>query len=348
MTSRPFSFILLFLFVTVSCSQDPSSQNLSKVQRTQIDTLDLFLGIDENQISNPNYIEMLPDGRLAILDSDLLKVLIYNQKGTLSTSFGRKGKGPGEFVLPRGLHVTDSTINVVDPSLQRITQFDLDGNFIQNYNIKRRASYFGFIAAGDSMEYYTVANGYNGKLVGHRNAATDSLRYFGNAPVKDPPPVEDREAFKENMNNGEVPDAVSNDLMMEYQDNHLYVYLRAHNRLQKYNDGELIWDTKIALPVNEVIFDNFVEQYRNSRTGFAVLRYADDISATTDNIYLIWNGTREYPQQIVQVSSNGNVTNIYKLPENQEVRYTSITVDETNNRIYLASPHSAEVYTAGL
>ena len=298
MTSKLFSIILIFFFVAASCSPDQrntSSQDLANIPRTQIDTLDLFLGVDDKNLSSPNYLEMMPDNRLAILDPDQLKVLVYNQNSTLSTSFGREGKGPGEFVIPRGLYVSDSTLNVFDPSLQRISQFDTEGSFIQNYSIKTKSAFFNSLTTGDSMEYYTVANGFNGKLVGHRNGASDSVRYFGNAPVQNPPSIKDRETFKENINNGNVPTALSNDLMMDYSHNHLYVYLRAHNRLQKYKDGNLIWDTKISLPINDVIFDNFVEKYQESRTGFATLRYAEDITATSDGIYLLWNGTSTHP-----------------------------------------------------
>lgn len=348
--SNTCSLLIALLFIGITATNctsdnDSQSQDLSNITPVEIDSLNLFLNPIDHDISSPFALDILSDGRLAILDPDQKEVLIYQSDGSLDTQFGREGKGPGEFVQPRGLFINGSTVNVIDPGLQRVCQFDLDGNFMQNYNIKRDASFFGFVATGDSMEYYTVANGYNGGLIAHRDAATDSVRYFGEAVVEDPPPVNDRNAFKDAVANGEVPEAMRNDLLMNYAGNHLYAYLRAESRLQKYRDGNLVWDKEIALPVNEVIFDNFVESVQQSSTAFGILRYVDNMFTADENIYLLWNDTSEKPQQVVQVNTEGTVENIYRLPDYERMYFSSIVVDENSDRIYLSSPQSAEVYT---
>lgn len=336
--------LILLLITATDCSSDnqSQSQDLSQISPVKIDSLTLFLDPLDHDISSPFSMDILSDGRLALLDPDQKEVFVYETDGMLDRKFGREGKGPGEFVQPRGLYINGSTINVVDPGLQRVCQFDIDGNFIQNYNIKRDASFFGFVTTGDSMEYYTVANGYKGGLIAHRDAATDSVRYFGKAVVEDPPPVNDRTAFKKSVANGEVPDAISNDLFMDYSGNHLYAYLKAESRLQKYSDGNLAWDKEISLPVNEIIFENFAESVQQSPISFGVLRYVNDIFATNNNIYLLWNGPT---QQIVQVTSDGVIKNIYQLTNEEKPRFSSLAVDGNNDRLYLADLTSAEVYT---
>lgn len=101
-------------------------------------------------------------------------------------------------------------------------------------------------------------------------------------------------------------------------------------------------------PVNETIFENFVENVQQSPTAFGVLRYVADIFATNNRIYLLWNGTSEKSQQTVQVSSDGEINNIYHLPDYDDFTFDFITLDENSNRLYLGSQISAKVYTTVL
>lgn len=342
------SVIILLVSITFSgCSEyqeADSVQDISQVDRVRIDSLEVFLSVEEDDIVSPSQIELLSDQRLAILDTKQNEVLVYKPDGTFEHRFGRRGKGPGEFVAPRGIHATGSTIDVVDAGLSRVNRFDLEGNFIENYMIKRESSHFGFIALGNQKEYYTVANGAQGKLVAHRFSDEDSVQYFGEAMVEDPPPVSASDAFYSSAANGEIPDAIANDLMMVFSDGDLYLFIKAFSRLQKYSEGELVWDEKIDLPVNEVIFNTFVESVKESERNFGVLYYLAGLTATGENIYLLWNGTAEHPQQVVKVNKEGEIDTIFQLPSIEMRSFTSLAVDENANRIYLSVPNAGEIY----
>lgn len=346
-------FLLLTLFIclsTTNCTADVNSQSqdLSEVERISIDSLKLIVSPTTNQeISSPEFMDILPDGRLAVMDPDQFQVLIINSDGNIENSFGRRGKGPGEFVTPRVIIVRDSVINAIDNGLQRVSQFDPDGNFIKNYSLERETSFFGGVALGKEMEFYSVANGYNGKLVGHHDASTDSSDYFGEAPVENPPPVNDRQSFRSSASDGEVPDAIRNDIRMKYNNGDLYVFLKNLSRLQKYTDGNLQWDKELSMPANDIIFDNFAENA--SQSGFGVLRYIIDLKTTDDSIFLLWNGTSEHHQTVVQVDTRGEVQTIYELPKYGEHQsFTNMAVDSDNNRLYLCDSQAAKIYSVEL
>lgn len=346
-------FLLLTLLIclsTTNCTSDVKSpsQDLSEVERISIDSLELIVSPTTNQeISSPEFMDILPDGRLAVVDPDQFQVLIINSDGNIENSFGRRGKGPGEFVAPRVLAVRDTVINAIDMDMQRVIQFDLNGNFIKNYSLERETSFFGGVALGKEMEFYSVANGYNGKLVGHHDASTDSSDYFGEAPVENPPPVNDRQSFRSSAIDGEVPEAIRNDLSMEYNNGNLYVFLKNLSRLQKYTNGNLAWDKELWLPVNDIIFDNFAEDA--SQSGFGVLRYIIDLKTTDDSIFLLWNDTSEHPQTLVQIDTEGEVQSIYELPKYGEHQsFTNMAVDSDNNRLYLCDSQAAEIYSVEL
>jgi hypothetical protein len=246
------------------------------------------------------------------------------------------------------MDIQDSTIRVLDLGTLRINRYTLNGNIINNFDVQKEASYFGFMAMGNSMEYYTVANGINGKLVGHRNAATDSVRYFGEAITPDPPPVSNEQAFKNSAASGEVPDAISNDLVMDYANGYLYVFLKSHSRLQKYDDGELLWDVAINHPANEPIFEKFTDDVQSGPSALGILRYIDDMTATQNHIYLLWNRTAKGSQSIVKVSTNGTIKKVIELPMKVSGSLSDIAVDTNKNKLYLGDFSSAVVYRLSL
>lgn len=342
---------IIFLLITATnCSteQENPPQDLSKAERVSIDSLELIVGPTTNQeISSPSYMDILPDGRLAVMDSDQFQALIISNEGKIEKTFGRQGKGPGEFVSPRMINIRDTTINAIDTGLQRVSQYDLDGNFIQNFPLERETMHFGFVTTGEEMEFYSVANGRNGKLVGYHNVATDSSGYFGEAPVENPPPVSDQESFRSNAGNGEIPEAIRNDIMMDFHNGDLFVFLKNLSRLQKYTNGDLIWDKKLWMPANDFHLDRFIENA--SQSGFGVLHYISDLSATDNHIYLLWNATPEHPQAIVQVDPEGELQTIFELPEsNERQSFRNIAVDSNSNRLYLCDSGAAEIYAVEL
>lgn len=349
---RKGSLGLIILIILAGCSSETESgktPDIQSVPRTSIDSLNLFAGPSTHKtISRPMAIEVLSNGKIAVLDVKLSQVLLFNPDGSLDRAFGRRGKGPGEFVAPRALQVRGSTINVIDVALQRVNQFDPGGEFIRNYPLEREASYFGFVTTGDSMEYYTVANGLNGKLVGHHNAATDKTRYFGEAVVKNPPPTTDKQAFLNSATNGKVPAAIRNDLNMDFQKGMLYVFLKGMSRLQKYEDRKLMWDKKLDHPANDAIFAKFAEDVQSGSSAFGVLRYIEDLTATPDYVYLLWNGTKKDPQTIVKVDTEGKVKEIIELPSSEDQHYTSLAVDNDDKRLYLTEWGMARIYSLQL
>lgn len=342
------SFLLILLSAVLACSSDKNSNKLkdfSSVPRVEVDNLQPIIKPENKQISVVTDMAKLPNGGLAILDSDQSKVLLFRPDGTRYSAFGRKGKGPGEFVTPRSIEVQDSVIEVLDVAMQRINRYDLKGNFIKNYKIEREASFFGFVTLGKSLEYYTVANGLNGKLIGYHSAAHDSTHYFGEAIVTDPPPVNNEKAFKTSASNDEVPKAISNDLIMDYVDGNLYVFLKSHSRLQKYRDGDLLWDIKIDHPANANIFEEFVKDVQSGPSAFGVLRYIEKMDATANNVYLLWNGS---PQTVVKVSKKGKIKRIYELPKQEKLRFNTLAADTNKKRFYLGQGGTATVYTFSL
>ena len=76
---------------------------------------------------------LLSDGRIAVLSGDEPWVLVFDTAGALAATFGRKGRGPGEFSYPLHLQVLPGdTIVVWDRMWGRIGHFDPSGQLLMD------------------------------------------------------------------------------------------------------------------------------------------------------------------------------------------------------------------------
>ena len=62
-------------------------------------------------------------------DIGRLRLFQFDHTGRLVVEYGRQGSGPGEFLMPGGLHV-DSVVTVIDQRQKRIVRFGLDGEHL--------------------------------------------------------------------------------------------------------------------------------------------------------------------------------------------------------------------------
>lgn len=77
------------------------------------------------------------DGSVYVLDRDFRKIVVFNRDGTLRRVIvGGYGEGPGEFVDPRGLSLTETGALIVgDQELHRLTAFDSGGKVLWSRRI---------------------------------------------------------------------------------------------------------------------------------------------------------------------------------------------------------------------
>jgi hypothetical protein len=78
-------------------------------------------------------LTVAPDGSIFVASSRQHKIFKFDPEGNLIKSFGQEGQGPGDFNMPGDLSVLDENFLIVgEYSLtQRISLFDLEGNFIK-------------------------------------------------------------------------------------------------------------------------------------------------------------------------------------------------------------------------
>lgn len=85
-------------------------------------------------ISNPFDVTVDPDGAIYVTSFGSDKIHRFKQDGSSLGSFGKKGRGPGEFFGPEGIVISpDRYIYAVDGGNHRVQKFSLDGNFLMTF-----------------------------------------------------------------------------------------------------------------------------------------------------------------------------------------------------------------------
>lgn len=117
----------------------------------------------------PQEVLINEDGQLYLLDFDEARVILYDTDGSQIKTFGRKGKGPGEFGLPMGMFYQKGKLYIQDMLTQSISVFSKDGSFEKRVKLPERglkmqktangwiyARLAGFMGHGSTPKLYVV------------------------------------------------------------------------------------------------------------------------------------------------------------------------------------------------
>ncbi|WP_290875130.1 6-bladed beta-propeller [Gracilimonas sp.] len=327
-----------------SCERTDNENPTNNRESIVIENLELFSDFDRHGLVRPVQIETLPNGNVAVLDNQTNKVHILDINGKIITSFGGEGRGPCESLSAMQLQISDEAIYVVDSNQRRINQFNHEGGCVQSFNFDT-GIFRSYVTVKDSESYFTMSMGKNGALVRLVDLHGDSTYYFGEAMGKEYRPG-DLEVERRTLQRGGIPDLMKNEITKYFSDDHLYVFLNVYSRLQKYTEqGDLLWDQEIDMPVNEAIFEKVVERAHEpeSQGGVPVLRYILSMKVVDDQPYLLWYPVDDYPQHLVKTNKDGDLETIFDI-RNDEFVFFDFTLDSRNNILYLIDSETSQIY----
>lgn len=319
---------------------------IDEVETTAIENVELFIEFEQGGLLVPGQIDMLNSSDIAILDFQRNEVLVFDPESEPLLRMGGEGRGPGEALAARSMQIIDSDLFVVDPEQLRVNQFTSSGDYVRSFNFDTGRSLREITVTGNG-QYISAAMGENSALIKKRDADEGTETLFGEAMVTDFE-YGDMEIERRALQNREIPDLYKNRVTAAFGNDHIYIYLDAYSKIQKYTkDGELIWERELNLPVNEKIFDDAVQRAREPGAPNTVpsWRYITSMKIIEDELYLLWAPYEDTPRQIVRVNGDGEVERIYHVPE-EEPMFADFTVDANSGKIYLTAPERGEVYVA--
>lgn len=113
----------------VSLNYKVNKQSMNERKFIDINTRHLFKigSINDTLFSYPTFVKTDIKGNIYVLDMADHSVKKFDREGVFIRKYGRMGKGPGEFISPFRIDVSDSgKLLVLDPNLNRCELFEGD------------------------------------------------------------------------------------------------------------------------------------------------------------------------------------------------------------------------------
>jgi peptidylamidoglycolate lyase len=120
-------------------------------------------GDDARHFARPTDIAWLPDGTFFVTDGYTnTRVVKFDREGRYLTSWGRRGKGPGEFNTVHGIAIdANRRLYVADRENNRIQIFDENGKFVDEWPYVRSALHL--LMSGD--QHLWISDGVTNKIL---------------------------------------------------------------------------------------------------------------------------------------------------------------------------------------
>lgn len=284
-----------YLIYCLGCNTEGEHSNQSGNIDVSTQSAEIVLSVETDEIiAGPTLITAFDDGFILYDDAEH-KIHLFSETGAHLNSFGRGGRGPGEFQSVSTITYDAGKIIVSDSKLLRLTSFDLKGSILTSHDLTASLSAMANTILSPHA-FITPTNGHEGGLAKFVDRENDTKLVFGE-PVTTPPEAVDFNQWQRDLSSGKVPDFFKNNVAVSGDDSSFYIFLQTQGLLQKFDvQGELDWEKKFNLPEFQDEYDRFVEQNKDNPPGrMYMLQYVYKMEQNEDGIYMLLRIPHTYP-----------------------------------------------------
>lgn len=359
-SSRTFPvFSILLLFIMIGCSSDkPSTPDVEIVELNGYKTV---VTIEDTSVVVPSVIRHHNSSHIFVYDKNKRTVLELDENGNTVNRYGRRGRGPGEFLWVKNIFLTDEFLYVVDSMQFLIHQFELAGSFISSFDYGKFVgsptippgpiSYSSIRAENiNNMPVVTpegdvllsaVGFSENSKAIYElRNWEGDHLAYIGDVPDGSSFTL-DYDKFRKESDNRKIPGfyrpnafAVSD----QSRSGEYFLVYTAFPRISKYNnEGAKLWESDIPLTREiDSVRTTFYEYMDRTKGKSRILLqyYESGVSDDQGNLYLAMDSD---PLWLHRFNKSGKLTKRYKVVSPETDLAPIFDIDLKDKRLFVAT-----------
>lgn len=307
------------MLLEVSCSTQTGNTPVVREKKiVRKDTLLIGPGTSK-AVTAPSAIKSVPGGIL-VYDYGVKKLFKLDPAGNALISFGKNGKGPGEFRDVYGLWNFDGNYWVYDFSTAKFVTYNRQGHWVQDHPI----TFNGFprspikVELVNASHYVIPAGGKHHALLALVNRNTHKVLYLGKALADyagfNP------EAARRAIGHGKIPDSQKNAVMLSSNHTGIFSFQQTTADLEKYNlKGERLWKINLKVPAIADRFDQIFrenrERIRDGKNIIPFFNYALSMSATGDGVAILLNVSKKQPLTVVWIPNNGEYRSVITFPK---------------------------------
>ncbi len=331
------------LLVLAACAGDPSP----RLPERHVAGMTPLVTAESEILSGPNDIAIDVDGNIYVLDYLLAQIIVLSPTGERLRTIGRKGKGPGEFQLPRSFTLSGDTLRVVDVGNGKLQVVGLHGDFVRSTPLPPGAS-MGPMDVDAEGRLLVGTLGLQDALVSYHDARGNQVRTLGTPPAPAPTML-DFTSIKKEILAGTVPAMFRNTALPVFaEDGGAWIVLNGEGQVQRYDStGALQASAQLVVPEMERIWADVVERTRaimGDQRRLAGLAYVSDAAVVGHTLWLLLNVPEGDPTVMLALSAAGTAERRVQFADVIGAKYFAI--DRRRARIVFVLTANASVVAA--
>lgn len=366
-------FLILFTML-VGCSGETSPNSSGDTEVVTLESYETIVSLEDNILATPKILRHDGDSSLFVYDAGLAKIVELDANGEVRNTFGKRGRGPGEFQMVNNMFVDGSHIYIYDYLGYFINKFRTDGELISTLNIGALSGISN--SGGSAMPFapstlrredthnqpYVTSEG-NVLLTPERseedNQSLYQLRDWQShkiAGIGEVPPgsafIYDPEDYKTAIENQNIP-PIHKPRVFPVQDSahpdEFFLIYSALGKIGKYDTtGNKLWEREIpSTPEIDTVKTKFFETSRemlaDGGNKITLGLYYGGASGPDGNLFLVAAKSGYFahlsnpPLWVHQFNNEGKLIRRYKLLSDDVDLYPIFEVDVQGRQIFVVT-----------
>lgn len=296
--------LLLLIIILIGCTDksEPQLESHAKVYTTKDTRLskvrDFVLKVADSEIGRiePPILISEDEGKLFYYDLGLSQIIVSDTLGNIISKFGRKGRGPKEFLHITSYGIDKDTIYVYDGNLGKFKKFTLNGELLDIFDgpikdnlwfrsnriyVDENKLFFGIQEA----KYSSASNHWKSRTVAEYTKDGKFISLFGDYD----PDLEGSSRLYKYAN-----------MVYDNADNFMYTVHRTSKDIQKYNlnTKEIISRFSNPQSTNFLVADRAPDEYDSrvdrNRLNLSQSFVGDPFVSEDYFVFYFFNFTEEY------------------------------------------------------
>ncbi|MCF6246557.1 MAG: NHL repeat-containing protein [Desulfobacula sp.] len=167
---------LIFFCITLLVLPVTDTYGINLIPATKL--FEITRGLNE-----PSDVAVSPRGLIYIVDGVNNKIKIFSSSGKFISSFGKKGKGPGQFLYPLGIDIDQTgKVFIADSQNHRVQTFNSKGMVLSQINIPSKTSKLSDptdVAVDEKKNRFYVVDNDNHKVLVYDLSTLNLIKTYG-------------------------------------------------------------------------------------------------------------------------------------------------------------------------
>lgn len=273
----------------------------------------VFLKLENTSfLGNPSSLKAVSEG-LLIVDNGYSQITKVDYQGKLILSFGKEGRGPGEFQSIAGFWPFENEYLVYDYNSFKFSIFDHSGKLIDeevlDENPANPSSNYSIPITLDAMspdKLLIPTGGRQGSLFALADLISGEVVYAGSAIAEF---IGNSQDDMQAYSRGENPRRMLNMVMLRSNSSAIYSLQQSTGKLEKYtHDGSKVWEKALNIPAQRNLFDQIAEHNKDMGIGHfpRLFIYARSMDVHESGVALLLNLQENQPLTIAWIPEDGS------------------------------------------